>query len=646
MTNELLEAALGYAERGWYVLPVRHDKTPYTEHGVYDATIDPDEIRKLWKRFPKANIAINVGMSGMMVYDMDPGSSVKALGEALGKEGLPKTELESRTPRGGQHFFYQIEKDEIVSPSVNKVSPHVDVRSFNSYVLLPPSTTKDGSYEWAKEGKPTYRTDEMKRKANVGKEKSEDRDKWIIDQDMAENVELAIIWIKTKAKPAIQGHGGDQMTYNTACMMKSYGLSEAMAFEVMWDHYNEMCIPEWDDDEMAIKVRNGYNHNTSQPGNMTPAYKTARHAELFKPIITETESGGKVWLNKPYRLVDSEGADDMKEPQWLLKDFIPENSYTMIYGAFSTFKSFLALDIALTICTGGLNLHNLWGATEGGHVLYALSEGRDQFVKRWRAWEMEKYGGARAKGLFLCDPVPKVSSALEPFVECALAASPDGYKLLVIDTVGRAMQGVNENAQENASAFTDMIEAIQGELGCAVIALHHTGKDERGPRGSSVFGADADVLISLKRENLSTYTVAAEMEKQKDAGAWEEPRHFKLKEVTLPSGLQSLVAYQHTPAPTDDKDNPKGVIANTQIADQIIYDLLDRDHARTWTQTALVDNILIDERMPPDLSDSVIKKYMKIIRRARTGYKSTRFYDVEGNQKAGQWCWKNTLSTV
>jgi len=45
-TRELLEAALGYARRGWPVFPCKPDKAPYTPHGFKDATTDPAAIRQ------------------------------------------------------------------------------------------------------------------------------------------------------------------------------------------------------------------------------------------------------------------------------------------------------------------------------------------------------------------------------------------------------------------------------------------------------------------------------------------------------------------------------------------------------------------------------------------------------------------------
>src|SRR5260370_34058436 len=71
--NPLLDAALAYASRGWPVFPCKPDsKRPLTEHGVKDATTDPDIIRGWWTQWPNALIGFACGhASGVFVLDLD-----------------------------------------------------------------------------------------------------------------------------------------------------------------------------------------------------------------------------------------------------------------------------------------------------------------------------------------------------------------------------------------------------------------------------------------------------------------------------------------------------------------------------------------------------------------------------------------------
>lgn len=543
--NALKTAALAYAtDQHWPVFPVKTDKTPFTAHGVMDATTDAAQIEAWWTKWPMANIGLDAGGAGMMVLDLDPGHSLAELEKNIGP--VPETALVAHTPRGGRHLFFAIGKDERVAPSSSKLAKHVDVRSFNSYVLLAPSRTSAGTYAWEKNGRPAFRSDEMVRLSNAARDKSSDHDKWIIQPDLEENVIAATEWLKHKAKPGIEGQGGDLMAYKTAAHLKSFGISEGTAFELMWEHWNPRCSPPWaaeQADHFQQKIHNGYSYNLSPPGNITDAYRTARATEMFAATVTILPKGQE-WKKGRFRAVDRAGMDSITEPKWLIHNFIPEDAYALMYGAYGTFKTFIALDIALLIASGYAGSNSVWEAPESsGPVLFVAGEGRASITKRVRAWEQTHAHGLEAGKFVLTDPVPLITEKLEPFLELALDASPKGYKLAVIDTVGRSMQGTNENQQENASAFTQLVQRIQKELGCAVLALHHTGHEGTHARGSSVFGADPDTVLKLLRKN-SDYVVNLEMEKQKDAALWDQPKRMKLHEVRLSPEIKTLVVVQ------------------------------------------------------------------------------------------------------
>ena len=49
----LLDAALRYAEHGWYVFPLAEDsKEPITAHGHLGATTDAEQIHRWWTAHP------------------------------------------------------------------------------------------------------------------------------------------------------------------------------------------------------------------------------------------------------------------------------------------------------------------------------------------------------------------------------------------------------------------------------------------------------------------------------------------------------------------------------------------------------------------------------------------------------------------
>jgi hypothetical protein len=136
--NAVLDAALGYAARGWPVFPCGNpDKRPLTAHGFYDATLDETQIRK-WP-WTAALVAIATGKpSGIVALDIDireGGSGIDGL-ELLGINFHPRTAT-AHTPSGGIHVFFAWPGYEVPN-SAGKIGPYLDVRGDGGYIILPP----------------------------------------------------------------------------------------------------------------------------------------------------------------------------------------------------------------------------------------------------------------------------------------------------------------------------------------------------------------------------------------------------------------------------------------------------------------------------------------------------------------------------
>jgi len=558
--TDLLEAALAYAKRGWPIFPTKSDKTPYIQQWETACSTDPEKIQGWWAKWPKANIGFVPGEANMMVLDLDPGYDREQLVESIGNGqhigGPLDTGLQATTPRGGYHLFFTLNENEIVAPSASKIIPNVDVRSHKSYILLHPSKTKDGDYAWAKTNTPLHRTDEMIRVANISRAKAEDNETWKIAADLPESITKATTYLLEHAKVAHEGEGGDHLTYATAAIMRSNGLSKEKALELMYEHWNPRCTPPWDYEALKVKVDNGYAYAKDPPGNYSPEYQKVQLVQDLKTIKQVKES---IYEEGRYRFTNLEGLKHLKPPEWLVEDFITDNGYVLMYGPSDTFKTFAALDIALGI------VHNerawphpgYWGQKiKGGEgpVLYAAGEGHRSFKKRVYVWQQYYLNKIVEEGPFvLLDPVPLVKfidhkgNLTEDFASFIKGArkSHSEYRLTVLDTIGRSMQGITEDSQENASLFTGLVTEIQNYLGGAVLAIHHTGHTAQRARGSSVFGTDPDTIVGFERINKS-YTVNMSMYKQKDEEEWKEPKFLAFEKVNLDLKTSSLIVRHAT----------------------------------------------------------------------------------------------------
>lgn len=142
-TVTLLEAAVGYARRGWKVHPLKpRSKNPNSQHGSLDATSDVELIRDWWERHPNDNIGLATGY-GFFVLDID----TKASGHLwLESVDLPPT-ISQRTGSGGTHFLFA--GPPTVPNSSSKIAPGVDIRGKGGYIVAPPSIHPNGDiYRW------------------------------------------------------------------------------------------------------------------------------------------------------------------------------------------------------------------------------------------------------------------------------------------------------------------------------------------------------------------------------------------------------------------------------------------------------------------------------------------------------------------
>ena len=151
-----LEWALRYAERGWHGFPLgegsKLPKIPKAQggRGFHDATTDPEQLRRWFTRWPRANVGIRTGAtSGLVVLDVDVrhrgDASLRALTDKRGQ--LPRT-LTARTPSGGWHHYFTWPGVELRN-SASVLDDGLDVRAEGGYVAAVPSlVARVGDYEW------------------------------------------------------------------------------------------------------------------------------------------------------------------------------------------------------------------------------------------------------------------------------------------------------------------------------------------------------------------------------------------------------------------------------------------------------------------------------------------------------------------
>ncbi len=152
-SGPMLESALRYVARGWFIFPIKPGKKkPPLVKWRDESSKDPDQIEKWWTETPDANIGLDCWKSGIVIIDID--DKDERDGSYNWAELTSKLEINIATPTvitgtGGQHLYFRAPKDRKIKTGSDVLASGIDVRAWGGYALLPPSIHPNGRcYEW------------------------------------------------------------------------------------------------------------------------------------------------------------------------------------------------------------------------------------------------------------------------------------------------------------------------------------------------------------------------------------------------------------------------------------------------------------------------------------------------------------------
>lgn len=526
--------------KGLPIFPcVPNGKEPATKEGWHIATNDPAQIAEWHKINPDFNWAIATGLANLFVIDVDPNGLdwwAKLLERSTAIREAVERAYQVRTPRGGLHVYFKGEGPSTAS----RIAEGIDTRGgiqregkivSGGYVLLPGSKTEAGSYNALPGGVilplPSIISaivPERKKTDTLGLDKNP-------DADQPRNVQWALDLIKNyvqAGRVSVEGRGGNNLAFQVAASILDKAVSAGTCFDLLWEHWNPHCAPPWDDWELETIIRNAANYGEDTEGGVkgfqanTDAFASFEGQEFEPPEPAERSRDKIQWMH--------DYADNVKNPEWLIPGVLPSRGVGMLYGESGSYKSFLALDMASCL---GFGIPGQWGAPPvKNDVLFLAGEGPVGTARqRWPAWmEWQGIEFRNDHRLLIKDRVPfYTDSDGWENVKADLAELNAKPALIVIDTLSRLIIGMDENSAKDASMIIDFAEKLARYYECFVLLIHHTGKDQnKGARGSSVFYANIDTVISTKlRQGGTEFRVR----KQKDADVSDELHYFAVKEV-------------------------------------------------------------------------------------------------------------------
>lgn len=276
-----------------------------------------------------------------------------------------------------------------------------------------------------------------------------------------------------------------------------------------------------------------------------PERSPADSSQILQDTGHQTNSGGIRRPNTRRQLLSVPELEQIPEVTWLVQDLLAEKSLAVLYGPTGSYKTFVAIDLALSIASGREFAQR---PTKKGAVAYICAEGQAGIKWRIRAWL--KVNGLRDPQLWV---VPAAVAFDEPdhIAELIydLLSLPEIPSLIIVDTLARTFGEGDESNSRDMNRYLAAAEQIISELGTSVLLIHHsTKKANDEPRGSGALVAAADTVLQL--ESKSRFQATLSVIKQRDTDAEQEfnilLKHVEIEVEGSPRQKSSLVARAET----------------------------------------------------------------------------------------------------
>ena len=336
-----------YTSKGLYVIPVEHLGKRPIHNNWTQSTNQWDTVD-----FQEKNIGLITGKrSNLVVLDIDQRGDLSADEKYQKVIALYPTDLVSRTGSGGYHLFYRYPTG--VSRVPNKVGADgIDVRGDGGMVVVPPSVTTKGGYQWVKQGKPGsfplafMNTPEKKEKDRV---QSKDPD-WVM-----------------KALQGVSKGGRNDICARLAGYFIAKGLTERVVLTLLQD-WNIKNNPPLQTSELRVTVESIKRSDTRN------VQETKFHKDIDKP--KNKLKFGLVEFND-YMTMFGDNA-----VKWTVKGWLPESTIAFVVSPPGSYKTWLLMDLAVSVASGMPFLNQIPVEKKGPVIIVQQEDHHPQTVER------------------------------------------------------------------------------------------------------------------------------------------------------------------------------------------------------------------------------------------------------------------------
>ena len=593
--TSFLRVAQDWRRRGFSVVPViPGSKLPLMKwRALIDEPLTEDQINTVWAKTPEANVGVIPGSGRSLVVDPDlykGGGVVEAWAEAIMQHGIDVPgAVVAETASGGLHIWMSWPQGvEHVTSAADSLGEGVDIKSSGGYVLVPGSVVDGRPYRW-RQGQgiddcPMLSVAPQSLVDMAGRGAAGARIETEVDSPPATG--LAEAYKLTDGREKIMSRA-------------VYAIGKALQEE----HGDVEDTQAWFDrawERFVSQVRTREGRTLAQDGRGPDDLWTkirSTQAKLRSEMVRVPDQIVEVPdVGPPLPLEFWGEGDDVDPPRDFVEGMLIEDTLSLWFGDSNVGKTFVVFDLACHVALG----RDWFGCdVEAGGVVYIAAEGAGSLRKRRKAWQT-RYQETDVNLAVIPSAIDFRSAGSDDvdrvIAACQKAAHRMGtpIKLVIVDTLSRAISGGNENAPEDMTAFVQAVDRVRAEVGTHVASIHHSGKDTtKGARGHSSLRAAVDSEFEVVK--LSDDVGIIKTAKQRDI-EMSDNLGFKLEVVAVGSDrrgreITSCVVVPVEVGPTEAKLNDRQRSIITILGN--ILNSEGREISRTSIQ---VDGVVVTAR--------------------------------------------------
>lgn len=231
----VLEAGLRWAESGFYVLPIENEtKNPGSVVGSgwhHKSSREPEAI-KAWFSSGNYGIALHVGKSGAIAFDVDEPSRVPArLRQWIDFQGTPFQSTREDNLRRGHYLFATVGGATYGNSNGKLGNDWGEVRGSNGIIVVAPTVHQKresgGRYKWLRTGTLPYLPNELSKLLPGNTVANSSVDLKVVESFMSKHTDSQLPWLLSarldEARPRLKHGSRHNYTRNLllSCLRES-----------------------------------------------------------------------------------------------------------------------------------------------------------------------------------------------------------------------------------------------------------------------------------------------------------------------------------------------------------------------------------------------------------------------------------------